>query len=175
MKKLIGLETLHVTASTRRAILIIDRQSTVRLLKNKPLFNIKTLPFKKVTVIIADRKRDMYGNNDGDSQRWTLAKKREVAEDLRSKLLDPKGHEVYKVEQKELKARRKVERQEDADARAGISRYGGQDYADMPGPMRETGEQDDGGYDSYDPHDYDGYVPEYNEAGADLDNDRDCD
>ncbi|CAF9936764.1 MAG: hypothetical protein ALECFALPRED_006973 [Alectoria fallacina] len=57
----------------------------------KPLSRMQILPLKHVTVVVGDHIRDTYPQ---EKDRWTITQKREVAEGLRTKLLDPNGHKI---------------------------------------------------------------------------------
>ena len=50
------------------------------------------LSLNDVTVVIVD-----YGDHEA-TERWTISKKRELAEDFREKLLDPKGEAIFTAE-----------------------------------------------------------------------------
>ncbi len=58
-----------------------------------PVKIMRVLPLQHVTVIIADD-ADPVLNFPTNKFRWTLAQKREVADLLRRKLLDPDGHKL---------------------------------------------------------------------------------
>ena len=69
-----------------------------------PLSRMQMLALQHVTVIIGDDFRGRYIQ----LFRWNIARKREVAGDLRNKLLNPKGHEVLAAEMEVEEARRKL-------------------------------------------------------------------
>lgn len=55
---------------------------------------MQILPLQHVTAVIGDDFRDPYSQR----LRWTMDEKREVAENLRGKLLDPNGRQVFAAE-----------------------------------------------------------------------------
>ncbi len=104
VKRFSGLRTLHATYDqnlARISSLQLGRVSlSMRDEDIKPSNDIKgpvkrmrVLPLKHVTVIIADD-ADTVLNFPNHKFRWTLAQKREVADLLRRKLLDPDGHKI---------------------------------------------------------------------------------
>ena len=96
MSKLSALQTLHITLD--QDYFPISMADIERLFLNKPpaphpLLAMQTLALKNVTVVIGDRVFNHHPEmlDDRNQLRWTIAQKREVAEGLRSSLLN--GHE----------------------------------------------------------------------------------
>lgn len=121
VKRFSGLRTLHATYDQyfrRMGSLQLGQVSlSMRDEDMKPSDDIKgpvkrmrVLPLKHVTVIIADD-ADIVLNFPILKSRWTLAQKREVADLLRRKLLDPDGHKLTADQlQAETAEARKLER-----------------------------------------------------------------
>lgn len=79
-----------------------------------PLTRMQMLPLQQVTVIIDEDIRGLLCQ----PSRWPMTQKREEAESLRKKLLNPNGHEVLAVEMKAKEAERKQEKEEKQAAKA---------------------------------------------------------
>ena len=91
-----ALQTLHITLD--QDYMPIDMADIGRQFENKPpaphpLLTLQTLTLKTVTVAIGDRVFVPYPGipDEMNELRWTIAQKREVAQGLRSSLLN--GHE----------------------------------------------------------------------------------
>lgn len=98
LSKLNSLRTLHATFDQNAHLPTSFQRYIVT-----PLSGMKTLPLRHVTVVVGDDTVKSSFPQD----RWTIAKQREVARDLRNKLLDPKGHEVFAAEMQAIEAMRK--------------------------------------------------------------------
>lgn len=93
ISKLDGLRTLHATLDQSSG-----NYSYPQLFILTPLSRMQILPLKHVTIVVGDH---IKGQNPRHQKyRWTITKKKEVAEGLRSKLLDPNGPAVLAVEMK---------------------------------------------------------------------------
>ena len=96
LSKLNALQTLHITLDQDYSpidMADIDRQLENRPSVPHPLLAMQTMALKTVTVVIGDRVPVRYPgiSDDPNLLRWTIEQKREVAEGLRSSLLN--GHE----------------------------------------------------------------------------------
>ena len=103
LSRLSALRTLHATFDQyflNSSIFVPDvlAQQIVT-----PLSRMQVLPLQHVTVVIGDESRGQYIQRC----RWSIAKKREVAGELRNKFLDPNGHEVFAAEMQAIEAMRK--------------------------------------------------------------------
>ena len=139
MKKLGNLQKVQLTYWTRRRTPPYPNSVNIEGKHAKDtMCSLKALPLKEVTVIISETRDDTY------EERWSLTERQEKAEDIRRQLLDPNGHEIHAVEVEGLKARRKIEREEAAEA----WRHGDHTRdVSMPG--------------TYSTYDHDVYDPEY--------------
>lgn len=89
--------------SSRHEILFLDYPQL------EPFASLQMLHLQHTTVVIADRIEDA----EHLMNRWSIQKKREVAEKVRSKLLEPEGGKVFMAEYKikqEMRERRKEAR-----------------------------------------------------------------
>ena len=99
VSKLNALQTLHITFDQGYAAISIG--DFFRGLQNQleaphPLLAMQTLALENVTVVISDRVFSQHPeiSDDPNLLRWTIEQKREVAEGLRSSLLN--GHELVR-------------------------------------------------------------------------------
>ena len=106
LKKLSSLKTLHVTFFTSPWVFIKGYiRAPITSDDTEPTFAMKMLPLSNVTVVIADYEKDY--DEGMQSKRWTISKKREVAEEFRQKLLDPQGDATFTAERKVKAAEKK--------------------------------------------------------------------
>ena len=105
ISKLDGLRTLHATFDQCLGFELTHSQ--LRMLQ--PVSRMQILPLKHVTVVVGDHDNDQSPWFRKD--RWTIAQKQEVAEGLRSKLLDPNGPAAFAAEMKAVDAEVEKERQ----------------------------------------------------------------
>lgn len=110
LKKLSDLQTLHVTFNQSH----FNSREAAIIGTELPLWKMQVLPLKHVTVVIGDEQISQppkfmrrYPHTLLPRGRWTIEKKREVAEGLRLKLLDPNGSEVFAAERTAQRAARK--------------------------------------------------------------------
>ena len=102
LSRLKGLRTLHVT---------IRQPSKLRVYQEilPSLDRMQVLPLQDVTVVVNDiiqpwRDRSITATPPADL--WPIMERREMAENTRSKLLDPNGPENQAAEMKEKRAQR---------------------------------------------------------------------
>lgn len=118
ISKLKGLRTLHATFDQYFGNCYIDRMLSpsykFHQLNIAMMSRMQMLPLQHVTVVVGDDIGGPYPKRD----RWTITKKREVAEGLRNKLLDPNGYEILAAEMKAEEAKRKKEREEEQARKA---------------------------------------------------------
>ncbi len=104
LKKFTGLRTLHATYDQhfnyygtwqrqRDTLSMCDQDIEPCEDMKAPVKRMRVLPLKHVTVIIADEV-GLEMSLAMDDFRWTVGQKREVADLLRRKLLDPDGHKL---------------------------------------------------------------------------------
>lgn len=96
MSKLNALQMLHITLD--QDFMLIDMAELMRLFGGQPpaphpLLAMQNMALKDVTVVIGDHVYNIYPEmyDEPNQLRWTIEQKREVAESLRSSLLN--GHE----------------------------------------------------------------------------------
>ena len=103
ISRLNGLRTLHATISQ-------PSQSRVNYAVLRSLDRMQVLPFQDVTVVVNDSR---YPWEDGSTTAppppnlWPITERRQLAERIRSKLLDPNGPENQAAEMKEEEGLRK--------------------------------------------------------------------
>ncbi|MCJ1455249.1 hypothetical protein MMC28_005603 [Mycoblastus sanguinarius] len=67
-----------------------------------PFLQLRILPLEHVTVVISDNAQSIIEAGYGEA-RWTAAKKNELAEEIKVKLLDPHGADSLKAEEEAKK------------------------------------------------------------------------
>ena len=104
--------SLNGLLSSRHKILFLDYPQL------EPFASLQMLHLQHTTVVIADRIEDAKHLTD----RWSIQKKREVAEKVRRKLLDPEGGKVlmaeYKMKQEMQERSKEARKTEEVRRRA---------------------------------------------------------
>ena len=107
LAKLKGLRTLHATFDE-------FSKSHYGSITPTPISVMQILPLQHVTVLIGD----LFKRRISEHDTWTITQKREAAEALRNKLLNPDGYKVLAAEIKAEEAIREAQQEEEERERA---------------------------------------------------------
>ena len=118
LSTLSGIRSLLITIHLRSFCGPIFGESDDAESYTEPLSRLQTLPLTYVTVtIIGDTRPIDLGYGKYSTYRWTVAQKRQTAEKLRSRLLDPRGNDIVaemikaeKIKLQEERGERKAKR-----------------------------------------------------------------
>lgn len=108
-----GFECVHPASGNALAEQQIEHAQQADM---DSILRLRALSVKHVTVVISDDARKL--ERDGKSgHRWTAMKKKEYADSIRAKIVDPGGAEIVKTEAEATNLARKTEVRDNAAAR----------------------------------------------------------